>query len=196
MVRTIAKDYDEKRRHILSVAAQVFSRHGVARASMSEVASTCGISKALIYHYYASKDDIIFDILDRYLESLRDRVCGLELSDLSPPEQLRLITRELLLAYEGMDHEHKIQTEGIHLLSSEKQRQLRNYQRQLVDCMSDILVRCSPKKLSTSGKYRREVTMSVFGMLNWFYMWNAHATRQERIDYAATVSELTLNGIS
>ena len=54
MVRTIAKDYDDKRRHILTVAAEVFAREGIARASMNEVARACGISKANIYHYYAT----------------------------------------------------------------------------------------------------------------------------------------------
>ena len=64
MVRTIAKDYDTKRRNILKIAAEVFAREGIERASMNAVAKSCGISKANIYHYYSSKNDLIFDILD------------------------------------------------------------------------------------------------------------------------------------
>ena len=60
MARPIAKDYDAKRSHILKTAARVFADTGYARASMSQVAKDCGFSKANIYHYYSSKDALLF----------------------------------------------------------------------------------------------------------------------------------------
>ncbi|MEL6118942.1 MAG: TetR/AcrR family transcriptional regulator [Pseudomonadota bacterium] len=196
MVRTIAKDYDDKRRHILTVAAEVFAREGIARASMNEVARACGISKANIYHYYASKDDIIFDILDSYLSQLRDQIVEISRAGLSPQEQLYAITRGFLLAYEGMDNEHKIQGEGLPILAPEKQEILKGYQRDLVGLVSDILQSCAPEKLGLDKTQRRNVTMSVFGMLNWFYMWHPKASEEARIDYAASIADLTLNGLN
>lgn len=82
MVRTIAKDHDDKRRHILKVAAEVFAREGIARASTNEVARACEVAKANIYHYYSSKDDLIFDFLDSYFSELRDWVCSVNLTNL------------------------------------------------------------------------------------------------------------------
>ncbi|MEX0280477.1 MAG: TetR/AcrR family transcriptional regulator, partial [Arenibacterium sp.] len=76
MARTIAKDYSEKRAHILKTAARVFAEQGFARASMAQIAQECGISKANIYHYYSSKDALLFDILDSYLATLRDRLAA------------------------------------------------------------------------------------------------------------------------
>ncbi|MBY5935195.1 TetR/AcrR family transcriptional regulator [Tateyamaria omphalii] len=196
MVRTIAKDHDDKRRHILKVAAEVFAREGIARASMNEVARACGISKANIYHYYSSKDDLIFDILDSYLSELRDWICDLSLDALSPAEQLRAVTREFLLAYDGMDHQHKIQGEGLPLLPEDKQTILKGYQRDLVAVVSRILQGCAPETLGQDRAQCRDVTMSVFGMLNWFYMWQPKATKDARIAYAGSIADLTLNGIT
>lgn len=196
MARTIAKDYDDKRRHILKVAAQVFAREGIARASMNEVARACGISKANIYHYYSGKDELIFDILDSYLSELRDLILSVDRNGLSPQDQLAVITREFLLAYEGMDDEHKIQTEGLPLLEPAKQKVLKGYQRDLVELVAGILRECSPKTLAFDQTQCRDVTMSVFGMINWFYMWHPRASKDDRIAYAATVVNLTLNGIS
>lgn len=195
MVRSRAKDHENKRQNILSVAAEVFARDGIARASMSEVARACGISKANIYHYYDSKDELIFDILDTYLSQLRDWVCSTDLDGKSPPEQLHTLTREFLLAYEGMDHEHKIQSEGLPLLASDKQDILKGYQRDLVRLVSDTLRDCAPEMLGADSGKCRDITMSVFGMLNWFYMWNPSASKDTRIAYAATVADLTLNGL-
>lgn len=196
MVRTIAKDHDNKRRHILQVAAKVFAREGIARASMNEVARACGISKANIYHYYSSKDDLVFDILDSYLSELRDWICGVKVDHLPPNEQLGCIVREFLLAYDGMDHEHKIQSEGLPLLPEKQQLVLKGYQRELVVVLSDILQRCAPDILGQDRAKTRDVTMSVFGMLNWFYMWHPKADEEARISYAASITDLTLNGIT
>ncbi len=195
MARTIAQDYDQKRLKILSVAAEVFAREGIARASMSEVAKSGGISKANIYHYYDSKDALVFDILDNYLSKLQDRVCNLNFTDLTAEEQLTLLAQEFLFAYEGMDHEHKIQTEGLPLLSEEKQKTLKSYQRKMIDVVSDILKKASPDYFLRNKNHLRETTMSVFGMLNWFYMWNPNANKEARISYAAMIAKLTLGGI-
>lgn len=195
MARTLAKDHDEKRAHILKVAARVFAQNGFARATMAQVAQACGISKANIYHYYASKDDLLFDILDSYLSALRDRVTGLQIGTQAPSEQLESVVTEMLRAYEGMDHEHKIQTEGIALLPEERQATLKAYQRDLVAHLSVIISAIAPEAFDTEPAQLRATVMSVFGMLNWFYMWNSTADRKARDTYAQLVTRLTLNGV-
>jgi AcrR family transcriptional regulator len=196
LARTLAKDHDDRRKLILDSAAEVFASSGIVGASMNEVASACGISKANIYHYYSSKNDLVFDILDTYLSELRDVICGLNMTTLSPPQQLHKLIETFLIIYEGMDNEHKIQTEGIPLLQPDQQKVLRNYQRDLVACVFDVLAQCAPETLGQNKTKCRDVTMSVFGMINWFYMWNAGASKAERKAYAKTISDLTLNGIS
>ncbi|MGB3408950.1 MAG: TetR/AcrR family transcriptional regulator [Jannaschia sp.] len=195
MSRPIAKDHDEKRGHILAVAARVFSRQGVARASMAQVATACGISKANIYHYYDSKDALLFDILDSYLSALRDRVAALPMEGLDPAAQLGAIVTEVLRAYDGMDHEHKIQTEGIALLPEAQRKVLHDYQRALVARLSDVIAAAAPEAFAGDARKLRATVMSVFGMLNWFYMWNARAGRAERDAYADLVTRLTLGGV-
>jgi AcrR family transcriptional regulator len=195
VARTIAKDHDAKRGHILKTAARVFADQGFARASMAQVAMDCGISKANIYHYYGSKDALLFDILDSYLKALRDRLATLPVEDKRPEDQLRALIGETLLAYQGMDHEHKIQTEGIPLLASDQQKILKSYQRDMVRQMSDVLAQIAGPDVGQDATKLRAATMSVYGMLNWFYMWNGQADVQQRMEYADLVTRLTLGGV-
>lgn len=195
MARTIAKDHDHKRARILKTAAQVFAREGFDRASMSQLAAECGISKANIYHYYDSKDAILFDILNTYLQQLRDGICGLDMQGLDAPERLRTAVREILLAYQGVDDEHRVQTSGMSALPDDQQKLLRGYQRELVEFLSNIIAENAPDVFRNDPAKLRATTMSVFGMLNWFYMWNTNADAEARKNYAALVSDLTLEGL-
>lgn len=194
MVRTIAKDYDAKRDKILTAAAGVFAQRGVAGASMAEVAKACGISKGNIYHYYDSKLAILFDILDSYLCRLRDRVIAVQLDANNVQTALETLCIEILDSYQGMDHEHKIQTEGIPLLPEDQQATLKGYQRDMVRHLEAFLI-VSNKDLQADSEIRGAAAMSVFGMLNWFCMWNTRQDAKGRAAYAKTVAQVTMGGV-
>ena len=194
MVRTIAKDYDAKRERILAAAANVFANCGVTSASMTEVAKVCGISKGNIYHYYDSKLAILFEILDNYLSRLRRRVIAIELDISDVQGSLEALCAEILNTYEGMDDEHKIQTEGIPLLPEDQQNILKGYQRDMVHHLEAFLSAAN-KDLKSDTQDLRAATMSVFGMLNWFYMWNTRNDAYGRANYAKTVAAVTMGGV-
>lgn len=195
MARPIAKDHDDKRRKILSKAAKVFASKGFDRASVAQVADACGVSKANLYHYYSSKDDILFDILDSYLSGLRDRVCGLDVARQSPRDALKMTVREILLSYDGSDNEHRLQTAGLGHLSAKHQSILRGYQIDLVRHLDGLLLAYEPEVFAEDSAKLRATTMSIFGMLNWFYMWKSEADEAAREEYADLVCCLTLDGV-
>jgi AcrR family transcriptional regulator len=196
VARTIAKDYSEKRGQILKTAAQVFAEHGFDRASMSQLAKACGISKANIYHYYDGKDALLYDLLDRYLLELRDRLAAVNGAGQDPQQHLRALITEVLLAYQGADAEHSVQSSSLRALPPEQQKTLRGYQRDMVLQMSAAVKSVAPQKFTDDKIALHEVTMSVFGMLNWHYMWSRDNSTEARSSYAARVSDLVLHGIT
>jgi AcrR family transcriptional regulator len=66
---------DERRDHIIDVAADVFAQDGYAAASMSTIAARLGGSKATLYKYFTSKEQLFGAVMewrcDRVLASLR-----------------------------------------------------------------------------------------------------------------------------
>jgi AcrR family transcriptional regulator len=48
-------DVDERRRRLLELGTELFTRHGYEELSMARIAREAGISKALLYHYFPSK---------------------------------------------------------------------------------------------------------------------------------------------
>lgn len=194
MPRPIAEDHADKRRAILKSAARLFADEGYGRASMTALAKACGISKANIYHYYASKDALLFDILDTHLCELRDRVAAVEAGE-DADIYLHAVIAEVLFAYQGADAEHAVQLNAITALPEDRQEVLRGYQRDLVRLMQNALAALAPKDVTQDRAKMRALTMSVFAMLNWYYQWNSGAGDQARREYARFVAGLILNGL-
>lgn len=194
MARTLAKDHDEKRMQIMTTAAAVFAKDGVDRASMASIAKACGVSKANIYHYHRSKEDLLFDLLSEHLADLRDRVISIDQPKAAPKDRFEMAVKEILSAYQGADNHHRIQMQSLSMLADEKQKVLRGLQRDLVRHVSGIVQDLAPLRF-TDKSVLRSTTMSVFGMLNWYFMWNTGAGSNARRAYAHLVSDLVLNGI-
>lgn len=194
MARTRAVDFEEKQRGILTSAAAVFAEMGMEKASMSLIASHSNVSKALLYHYYPSKDALIFDIVRTHLTELEAAIEMADRTDVVPQERLRLLVKAVLKNYEGADNEHKVQLNGTDALSQEQILELQAIERRLVKRFSGVIHAINPN-LNRDKPLLMPVTMSLFGMLNWVYMWfrpNGPITRDEYADIATT---LILEGV-
>ena len=50
-------DVDERRAQLLEVGTELFTKHSFEELSMAQIAREAGISKALLYHYFPSKEE-------------------------------------------------------------------------------------------------------------------------------------------
>jgi AcrR family transcriptional regulator len=86
---------DERRRRLLEIGARLFTEHAYDEISMARIAREAGISKALLYHYFPSKQEYFMATLAGGAEALRARV---EPDPALPPAQA---LAEALDAYLG-----------------------------------------------------------------------------------------------
>jgi len=67
-------DNDERRRRLIELGEDLFTRHAFDEISMAQIAREAGISKALLYHYFPSKLDYFVATLGQGVEELRAAV--------------------------------------------------------------------------------------------------------------------------
>ena len=192
MARTRATNYDEKRRAILDRSAELFAEHGYDRASMSRIAEACGVSKANLYHYYKDKEELLFDVIRFHLEELLEVVEAADRPDLSAGSRLKELVAALLEAYRDADAQHNVQINGLRLLPPDRQAELKAMERELVKIFSDAVAGVAPQLKGT--KLLKPVTMSLFGMINWHYLWFKNTGDMTRADYAELVAQLIVDG--
>ena len=96
MARTQAPDYEDRRQAIIEHAAKLYSERGFLGASVSDLADACATSKSLIYHYFPSKEDILFEVMQSHIASLVEAMEQVAETDLPPQEKLTALTREFM----------------------------------------------------------------------------------------------------
>jgi TetR/AcrR family transcriptional regulator len=192
MARPRAADYDDKRLAILRRSAQLFAEQGFDRTSMSEIAIALGVSKALFYHYYRAKDDLLFDIIKSHLVELVEAAEAADDPALAPEQRLHRVISAILDCYRDADAEHKIQINHLGQLAPDQQAELKELERRLVDVMAGVVSALNPG-LSRSAV--KPLTMSIFGTLNWKYMWFREGGNVSRKEYAVMAARMFANGI-
>ncbi len=195
MARTRAADFEEKQRGILDGAASVFAEQGMEKASMSQIAAHTKVSKALLYHYYPSKDALIFAIIMTHLEELDAAIEEADEPDMPPEQRLRKLVGTVLECYRGADDQHKVQLNATSALSDAQKSEITAMERGIVKRFSGVLAQINPELANPERPLLMPVTMSLFGMLNWVYMWFRDGGRISRDDYADVATTLVLEGI-
>jgi AcrR family transcriptional regulator len=84
-------EVDERRAQLLEVGTVLFSKHSFEELSMAQIAREAGISKALLYHYFPSKEEFFKAALGEAAAELARRTAPDQ--SLPPIEQLRASTR-------------------------------------------------------------------------------------------------------
>lgn len=194
MARPRAEDYDDKRKAILKTSAELFAEHGFDRASMNQIALGCGVSKALLYHYYANKDALLFDIIRDHLDELIAAVEEGGSPEMTGEELLLGYVSALLDAYRNANAEHKIQINEMKRLPAEQQEELKARERRLVQLFAGALAQAVPQLSEPGSALLKPVTMSLFGMVNWHYLWFREGGAVSRSDYARIATRLILDG--
>ncbi len=148
------------------------------------IAEACGVSKALMYHYYNSKEDVLFDILADHLKHLLVVVEVAAGSTDNAKERLFAISSALLEAYRGADAEHKVKISSLKLLCRPSNRKCsRNGALTCRDRLRGDRRRDSPGRGNDQDALT-PLTMSLFAMLNWHFLWFREGKGLTREAYA------------
>lgn len=173
MARPKSATHDLKREEILEVAASCFAASSYPAASMNDLAAALGTSKARLYHYYDSKQAILFDLLDRYTQLLLELIAEVHTqakADASTPKQaVHQLVKRFLQTYESSATRHIALLHSTQFLSVIQQALVVERQRQVVSALGNMLSQAYPERVTAHNKI--PLTMMLFGMINWTFTW-------------------------
>jgi AcrR family transcriptional regulator len=191
--RAPATRFDERLGKILDHATEVFCDKGYEGASMRDLSRASGMSLAGLYHYFESKERLLFLIqkhtFTTILEKLKSRLAG----KADPEQRIRIFILNHLEYFVSnqqglkvLSHEDESLKNG---LSSEIAAIKREYYRICLGLMEDLRRKRS-LKFNT-----RTAVMSLFGMINWIYTWYNPRVDGDAEALAERMGNIVLNGI-
>lgn len=168
MARPRAEDYDDKKQLILDQAAILFSQKGFAGTSIATIASFCHTSKALIYHYYQSKETLLFDMLHSHCSLLLATAIDTRNREGSPESKLCKLVELFMEIYVSSRDKHVVLLNDLHWLAEDQQKEIRELERKVVRIFRDLVNEIRP---DLEEETRLALSMSILGSLNWTYIW-------------------------
>jgi AcrR family transcriptional regulator len=198
MARPKSQQHELRRDEILDIAAQCFAERSYAAASMNDIAAAGGTSKARLYHYYESKEAILFDLLDRYTQRLLAIIGQAEATaqrrKLDDRAALHELIRSFLQEYENSATRHAALLHDTKFLGDSQRELILDRQRDVVSAVTRFLRRAYPQRLTDGNQ--TALTMMLFGMINWTFTWLRPGGPMSYTAFAEEVIGLLEKGMS
>ncbi len=194
MARTRAATYDAQRQFILETAAQAFAELGFPSASMNDIARRCSVSKGLLYHYYASKERLLYDVTEQYTRRLLALVDEAERRVPDPARRLPELIRLFLEEYQTSQARHMVLLHDLRFLPVAERRVVVGNQRRVIDSFAAAIG--AAYGLPAKQALVKPVTMMLFGMMNWTFTWLKPGKGISYAEFAELVAEVFAAGVA
>ena len=179
---------------IINCAALLFAKYGYNATSIKSIAESCKVSKSLIYHYYFSKEDMLYDIAQSHINKLISIIddCS-RLKFETNQLKLKKIISQFMIEYKTSKNRHKILIQDIEFLKPSRQKKIKSLQMRVVRSIAEILKKINPQ--IDEVKDLIPVTMGLFGMINWTFTWINPSGKMTYKDVSDLFTNIFINGL-
>ena len=169
MARTQAADYEQRREKIVAKAAALFARRGFLGASMADLATACKTSKSLLYHYYSSKEELLYEVMSSHIDQLIQEIDQVMQMEAGPEERFSTLVHAFMRDYVGAADRQKVLLNELDNLPRAQRDIIISKQRTIISNIQQLLTPLFGARASEADERVR--TMLVLGMVNWTHTW-------------------------
>ncbi len=158
---------------ILTKSSQLMARRGFAGTSMRELAHATGRSLSGLYHYFESKEDLLYLINHEGFSTVIGNFENMYAKIPHPEGRLYAFIYNHIMYFLGHRDEMRVMLWGTHTLGPERRQTIRKMKDHYLSlgerAVQDVFYKNTGINLSEKELSRR--TLLLFGMLNWIYGW-------------------------
>lgn len=161
----------QRQQELYDAAARLFAEQGFHATSMRQLAQALGLSKSSLYHYIASKDELLFQILDSYISNALVEIENLVADQTRPPEErftefIHFYTR----FYAGDRPRLVLLVNELDSLPPQRRQVLVKKERRYLAVITGLLA-----ELKKAGRLKdmpeAVAAFAFFGMVHYTYKW-------------------------
>lgn len=187
--------FTTRQEDIVRAAASVFQRLGYDKSTLDEVAQDLGVSKASIYYYFTSKEEVLYAICDQVTAYSNEQVAAILARPISARERVTALIEAMANTLRGWQpHVTVLYQEKRFLAASERFAPILARMDELAS-----MVRQAIEEGIQQGEFRhlngRLATFAMMGMINWAYQWYHADGPLSPNDVASAFADVLLNGL-
>jgi AcrR family transcriptional regulator len=177
------------------VSVELFAQHGYAQTSVQQIVDAAGVTKGALYHYFKSKDDLLFTIYDRLLELQRAHLDEIVARGLDAKQTLRLVCEDVIeTSIDGLA-DGAVFFRSQHMLSEKRQREVKRRRREYNDAFEAILERGRE-----AGDFRTDIPPAIliahfFSDVHYLAQWYSPGGPLSKQQVATEITDLYLASV-
>jgi AcrR family transcriptional regulator len=186
---------ERRYREILEHAARLIFQHGYEATSMQEIAESCGLTKAGLYHHIKTKEALLLAIMHYGMDLFEENVVNKVQDVADPLARLReCMARNIALVTQDSSKEVTIILHEHQTLTGTAQREINGRKKRYVQFLEK-----SFRDAIERGQVRPvDPTLAAFtflGMVHWTYKWYRPDGRISSQQISDGMSELFFEGL-
>ncbi|MET4061094.1 AcrR family transcriptional regulator [Arthrobacter sp. UYP6] len=177
------------------VSVDLFSTQGYAKTSVQQIVDAAGVTKGALYHYFNSKDDLLFEIYDRILTLQHRNLEEIAARNLPLEETVRTVCEDVIITSIEWIREGTVFFRSQHMLSPDRMEDVKIRRRRYNEIFGALITRGQAE-----GLFRRDIPTAVLvanffanpHYLSFWYQPHGTLTRQQ---VATQLTDLYLAGL-
>jgi AcrR family transcriptional regulator len=187
---------DDRYRSILETAARLICERGFDGTSMQDIADGCALTKAGLYHYIRTKNQLLLEIMHYGMDLFEEQVLGPVLPIADPVERMRAcMEKNILLVTCARSKEITIILHEHATLTGEAREQIDARKKRYVQFLESTIA-----EAIAQGQMRpvnaRVAAFSFLGMVLWTYKWFQPGGELSEQDIAQHMLDLFFSGLA
>jgi AcrR family transcriptional regulator len=169
---TRVRDPDGTRKALMTSATKLFEQHGYAATSVQTIVDTAGLTKGAFYYHFGTKEELLANIHDEFIDYQLDRALQVLARDVTPGEQLRALVVEALFEPMALYHsEITVFVQERRYLTGELFEKIKAKRDEFESCFIRVIERGT-----TTGVFRplgppRLIAFGLIGINAWAHTW-------------------------
>jgi AcrR family transcriptional regulator len=141
---------------LLRVATRLFARNGFEGTSVQDIVDAAGVTKGAMYHYYGSKDDLLYEVYHQLLTMQMTRLTDIVKGSGSAEERLRAAAVDVVVSSLANLDDMIVFFRSLHMLPADRQTQVRAERRAYHDQFRSLV-----EEGMAAGSFRTAVPADV-----------------------------------
>ena len=183
----------ERQSEIYSKVLDLFIRKGYSGTSISMIAKVLRMSKANIYHYCSSKEDLFYKIHLDFLKKNFIPIIEQAEQKPDPKDRIAFFLKQLTIL-NATDKAGRVLIPDIINLDKSHHSEIVSIWRRAYDVVNNSIKELQQSK--RAAKFRESFqTLLGFGMVNWISFWFDYSRQVNAEELAETLVQTFLNGL-